>query len=675
MFSFRLNRGDPGTVLQSTGSVVISEILARKYFGRGNPVGEKINITLGQESNGYTISGVAAEVPSNSFLQFKLLMNIRELERLYGPAILTNENWPHVFTFIELRKAISPIKIKAGLPAFFADRFEPLIAERKSRGSWNPVGPTIILGLQRLRDIHLHSKGIEGSKENRLAKSYVLAGIGFLILLIACINFTNLSIGRTSTRTVEIGMRKLLGAGRKDLIHQFWSESILILFASLCCAFTAGILLLPLFNRLADKKLLINDILTLPNFALFIGAVVMIGLLTGLYPGVVLSRIQPVAIMKGFLKLGGRNVITRLLVAVQFTASIFLIVAALTLSKQIKFIHTKDLGYHREGVLVIGTLGNRNYEANAHIFNTFENEAENLPFIKSVSGCVFPLSEEIGDGKLVYEGKSITYNFTSVHYNFFNTMGIKFVAGKDFSRQYPDGIEPVIVTESFVEALEIRNPIGAMINPGTEIIGVVEDIHFWNLKQKIRPTIIRIDRRIGPRNLLVRIDTDDMGRAVAGLKTIWKKIHPDRPFQYTLEDQIFQGKYAEEKRWNGIAFYSSFFAIGISCMGLIGITMLAIGRRIKEIGVRRILGAPVRKICTLLIKEYIILVGVSNLIAWPLGYFFMSRWLNGYAYRTNMDAGIFLAAGFLNVAISMITIGLQVFKAASIDPVELLRSE
>ncbi len=675
MFSFDMIQGEAATALEKESAVVLTEGLAGKYFGRENPIGKILTITIGQVQKDFVVSGIAADVPSNSFVQFKMLMNINELVKIYGPPEWGSRNWTLAFTFIQLEKGISPQVIEAGLPAFFKQHFGPLIAERKSRGSWNEDGPTITLRLQSLKDIHFHSQGIEGPGENQASKSYILGGIGLLILFIACVNFTNLSIGRASTRTVEIGMRKILGAKRKSLIQQFWSESTLIVFIAMGLGLTAAILLLPLFNRLASKNILESEVLILPNLALFAAFTALLGVLAGIYPGMVLSRIPPACIFRRSLRFGGKTFLTRLLVMVQFSVSVFLVIATLVLSKQLNYILTKDLGYDREGVVVINTFERRDYKINHQIFTVFRTEAEGLPHIKEISGCVFPLSSEIGSGKLTFNDKRLDFNFTSVHYNFFNTMGIKIIAGGDFPLQYPPDSQPIIVTESFVKAYEIENPVGTLIDEGTKIIGVVEDIHFWNLKEDIKPTIILLDRRVGPRSLLVRIDTSDMGRAIGSLENIWKKAQPNKPFDYSFEDDIFLSKYAEERRWNGIVFFSSFFAILISCMGLFGITALAISRRVKEIGIRRILGAPVFNICRFLASEYLILVAASNLIAWPLGYYVMSKWLNGYAYRTHLDAGIFLLTGALTVIISMGTIGFWVFKAASADPVQSLRYE
>jgi len=440
-------------------------------------------------------------------------------------------------------------------------------------------------------------------------------------------------------------------------------------------AITAGLLLLPFFNNLCGKNILESEFLSLSNLTLFGGVSILIGLISGLYPGAVISRIQPAKIFQGFIRTGGKKNLTRLLILIQLSVSIFLVISTLVLSKQLKFIHTKDLGYQRKGILVINTFETRKYEINERIFNFFEAETEGLSYIKSLSGCVFPLSEEIGDAKLPYKGKRLPVNFASVHYNFFETMDIKFIDGRDFPRLYPQDIEPVIVTESLINAYDIENPIGTRLNPGTEIIGVVEDIHFWNLKEKIKPTIIRLDRRVGPRKLLVRIDPEDSEQAIASLKEIWKKVQPNKPFDYTFEDSIFRSKYAEEKRWNEIIFYSSLLAILISCMGLIGITLLTIGRKIKEIGIRKVLGASIWRIYSFLIREYMVLVGISNLIAWPAGYYFMNQWLKSYAYRTDIDIGIFFLAGFLTLFLSLGTIGFQVFKAASVNPSELLRDE
>jgi hypothetical protein len=339
------------------------------------------------------------------------------------------------------------------------------------------------------------------------------------------------------------------------------------------------------------------------------------------------------------------------------------------------FILSKDLGYDRKNVVVISTLERRDFDANREIFDVFEKEAAALPHIESVSGCVFPLSSEIGALKLTYNGLRLDCNFTSVHYNFFQTMGIGFLAGGDFPRRPPSEIDTVIVNESFVRAYRIENPVGTMITPGTRIVGVVEDFHFWTLKDTIRPTVIFFDRDTGPRNLLVRVGGSGNGRALAGLEKIWKSARPGLPFVYTFEDDLFREKYADEKRWSRIGLFASVFAVLISCMGLVGIIALTISRRVKEIGIRKVLGAPVHKICRLLTGEYLELVAISNLLAWPMGFYFMHRWLEKYAYRTDIDPRVFLLAGFIALIVSTATAGLWIIRAAAADPVETLRFE
>jgi putative ABC transport system permease protein len=678
MFSFNLIQGDPITVFDRESAVVLTTDLARKYFGNQDPMGKTLTVSIGEVRKDYLVTGLVEEVPSNTLLQFQMLMNIKELAKIYGPEEITNRNWSQVYTFIQLKEGVSSKAIEAGLPAFFEQYFGPLIEDRKGRGSWNEEGPTISLWLQDLKDIYLYSQGIEGATESRISISYVLGGLGLLILFIACINFTNLSIGRASSRMVEIGMRKILGAHRKNLIRQFWSEALLTVFFAMLIGLAAGTALLPLFNRLAMKNIQEADVFTLPNLVTFGVAVILLSVLAGLYPGMALSRILPQQIFRGNLKLGGKNILTRTLTIAQFSASIFLIIASLIVAKQVRYIFAKDLGYDREEVVVIKTFERRNYDINTQIFDIFEAETASLPYIKSVSGCVFPLSSEVGSGKLTYNDKRLDFDFTSVHYNFCETMGIRFIAGGDYSRQASPDIDPIIVNEAFIKAFEIENPIGTILfpkPPPTQIIGVVEDFHFWNLKQAIQPTLIMLDKRTGPRNLLVRIDSSDISRAISGLEKIWKKAQPNKPFDYRFEDAIFQQKYAEEKRWSGIVFFASFFAVLISCMGLVGITTLAISRRVKEVGIRRVLGAPILKICSLLSWEYLVLVSISNLIAWPLGYYFMRKWIEAYAYRTEIDLGIFLLAGFLSLAVALITIGFIVFRAASANPVESLRYE
>ena len=678
MFSFGLTQGDPDSVFAEKGAVVLTSSLAEKYFGAEDPMGKTLSISVGEVTKDYLVTGVAEDVPSNSSFRFQMLLNIMELTDIYGPDEITNRNWTQVFTFVQLRAGISPESIESRLPGFFEQNFGPLIEDRKGRGSWKEDGPTISLRLQSLKDVALFSQGIEGDTESRVIISYVLGGLGLLILTIACINFTNLAIGRSSYRVVEIGMRKLLGAHRRNLIRQFWSEAFLTVLFAMLIGSAVGVSLLPLFNRLALKNLQPADVFTPANLVLYVAAVFVLSLSAGLYPGLALSRVLPVQIFRGHLRIAGRSLLTRFLVVAQFSASIVLILFTLVVVKQVRYIFSKDMGYDREGVVVINTLERRSYDINSQIFNVFEAEARNLPHIKAVSGCVFPLSSEIGSGMLTFHDKRMEFNFTSVHYNFCETMGIRILAGGDFPRRHSSDIEPIIVNETFVKAYDIDNPIGTNItddSPASQIIGVVEDFHFWNLKQEIKPTIMFLSTRSGPRNLLVRIDMSDVSRAIGSLEKIWKKAQSNKPFVYSFEDEIFQKKYVEEKRWRGIVFFAAFFSVLISCMGLTGITTLAISRRVKEVGIRRVLGAPILRICGLLTWEYLALVGISNVIAWPLGYYVIRRWLEAYAYRVGIGPGAFLTAGLLSLMISLVTIGFLVFKAASADPIQSLRYE
>ena len=469
-------------------------------------------------------------------------------------------------------------------------------------------------------------------------------------------------------------MRKILGAGKKNIVHQFLSESIVILILSMTLGIILAVSLLPMFNRLAAKNLSVSGLLTLPHLLLFAGAALVVGILAGFYPGFVLSNIEAAKIIKGHMKLGGKNHLTRILIVVQFSASIFLIISTLTMAKQIKYINAKDLGYQKEGVVIVETL-ERDGEAE-RIYNLFKQKTESFAPVLKISGCAFPLGGPQGEGTLQYNDKRLKFRFSHVSHDYFATMGIKFVAGGDFPQTIPSDSNPIVVNELFVKSFEIDNPIGTKLSSSErpeQIVGVVEDYHYSNLHHEKEPVVHLYSPR--PFNILLRVSPENIAQTIENLRRVWNEIQTDKPFMYSFQDQLLENQYEEEKRWNAIVLSSAIFVVLITCMGLVGITTIITNRKIKEIGIRRVLGASAMKISRSLCADFVILTSISNFITWPLGFYFMNLWLKNYAYRTNMDIWIFSLAGILSVMFSLGTIGFLVYKAASSNPVDCLRYE
>ena len=674
LFSFRLLQGDEARVLASEDSIVLTQSTVLKYFQNQDPIGKTLTMTFGRKKKDFLVTGIVEDPPRNSTIGFDMLIRIENLALIRDRDALQSWTWPRSETYIQLKKGQAPTKIEAGFPAFVSFYFKKVIEERKARGNWNKEGETITFWLQSLPDIYLHSQAIAGSPGSHIKKSYILTGIGFLVLIIACINFTNLSIGNASTRTVEIGMRKILGADRKNIIRQFWSESIVILSLAMLLGMVFAALFLPLFNHLASKQIVMTDALSASNLLFFFALAGIIGILAGFYPGLILSKIEAIKIIKGHMKISGRSVLTRALILAQFSASIFLIIATLTMAKQITYINNKDLGFNKEGLMIIETL-EREDDAE-RVFNLFKQKAENLTSVRQISGCAFPIGGPQGEGTLQYNDIKLKFRFSQVNYDYFSTMGMKFLYGGDFPKPVPKDINPVVVNEMFVKSFEIDDPIGKKLDSSTrpaQIIGVVEDYHYRDLHHEKEPVIHFFGS--SPFNMLLRISSKNINQTIVNLKEIWQDIQIDKPFIYSFQDQILAERYEEEKRWNAIVLSSAVFVILITCMGLVGITTLITNRRIKEIGIRRVLGASIAKITNSMCRDYVILIAISNLISWPLGFYFMNLWLKDYAYRTHMDIGIFLLAGLLSVVISLGTIGFLIFKAASSNPVDCLRYE
>jgi putative ABC transport system permease protein len=672
LFSFNLLQGNRETVLSQDNSMVLTESMAKKYFIDEDPLGKILTITFGQRTKDFLISGLLEDIPSNSTLQYELFVNIQNTGLSRSPEILSSWVAPQSYTFIQLKDGVDTGIIENRLPSFIKQYMSGVIEERRGRGAWLEDGETIIFSLQNLKDMHLHSMQIGGGEGSDISKSMILAGIGLLVLLIAGINFTNLSIARTSKRAVEIGMRKVLGADRKNLFRQFWSESVLTVFISMLMGLMLAEIMISLFNRLADKNLSIIHFLTPFNLTAFTVFTLFVGLAAGTYPGLILSRFQPVETLSKRQKIQGINHLTRSLLIFQFCVSIFLIIATLTMAKQIRFINTKDLGFDRNGIVTISTQ-ERGHAEGERVVQHFRNLALNESEVVSASGCSYPFSQYPGIGNIEVNGIQGQFLFSSVYYDYAKTMGMKLVEGRDFSEEFHPG-NSIVVNQTFVSHFNIESPIGQEAG-GARIIGVIEDYNYMTLREQIEPVLHVFNDSGSLINVLVRISPQNLNRTLSLLEKSWKEIQPNKPFMYSFFDEDLALRYSEETKWNSIVFHSSFLAILITCMGLIGITGITINKRTKEIGIRKILGASIRQIVGLILSNFTALILISNGIALPIAYVVMTKWLQSFVYRINMDAGIFLLAGLISFFVAILTIIFQVLKAAMSNPVNSLRTE
>ncbi len=677
VFSFKLIYGSEDLALSTSNSIVLKKSAAEKYFGEKNPMGKTLLLTFGNKSKEFTVTGITEDIPSNSTIQFDFLINMENIGFIISPEALNRWNWIAVHTYLLLKDGADYRNTERQFPSFVKEHFAQEEERRKERSSWNKEGDTITFWLQNLKDIYFHSRLIDKNEFSNIKKSYILAGIGILILVIAVINFTNLSIGRASARVVEIGVRKTMGAGKRDLIRQYWSESVVIVAIASVTGIMLAVMLTPLFNSLSGKSLRIIDLFSPAGIAVFVFMIIITGIIAGSYPGIVFSRQQPVSVLQGKLIMGGKNILTRVLVIFQFSVSVFLLVSTLVLGKQINFINERDYGFERERIITIDTQDSDKQSAEK-LIDFFQARSALYDEIRNVSATVYALGKAEGGGTLEINGIRNFINFSNVYYNYLNTMGMELTDGRDFSRQVPADSNAVIVNRRFVDVFNIISPLGKTVDLGRskpKIIGIVEDFHYRSLKHKIEPVIHMFGSRRGMNHMLVNVSSGEMDRSISILKDIWKEIQPGKPLIYSFMDLDLKKKYQEEKRWSSIVLYSSILSIFVTCLGLVGITSITISKRIKEIGIRKVMGASVSRIGRLLTFDFLILILTGNLIACPMAYYFMNKWLQNFAYRVSIEADVFVTACILSIIASIITIGFQVYKAADRNPVESLRYE
>jgi putative ABC transport system permease protein len=677
MFSFKLERGDPQTVLINRDSVVLREEISRRYFGDENPIGKVLSIKMGSRFFDFAVSGVVRNIPQNSSITFDFLVPYDRVRDYIPESYLNQWTGLTTSTFIELQRDIPAAELESKFPSFVRKHLGEII-EKRAGGDLSAFQ----IELQPLQKIYLSTEGRSYyMASSNPIYSYILSGIALLILIIAAINYMNLAIARYTTRLREIGMRKVLGAGRKNLMHQFFGESIFFSFISLCMGIAFAELFLPAFNHFVGKKLAIGYFSHWTTMAFFIGLMFAVGLVSGSYPALFLSGFRPSEVLRSQLRITGKSRFSRWLVVVQFTLSVFLIISTIIMSHQLTYMKKKDLGIQGEQVIVISTQGS---PKGTQLVDRFRNILSSHHDILSVSGSCMALGNE---GTYAVSSVRAQNSKTMAHYffidhDFLKTVGVDIVKGRDFSKTYTsDPQESVIVNESLVNEMGWDTALGKQIRtfmgrrePLT-VIGVARDFHFESLHTQIRPAIFYIEPRNQLEFIYAKISSDDIPGTLRLLEDTWKQAAPNLPFMYTFLDEQFNKLYRAEERWSAIVSYASVFAIVISCLGLFGLSALAIARRTKEIGIRKVLGASVTGLARMVSVDFLKLVILANILAWPLAYYAMNRWLLSFAFRIDVKIWVFLLAAIISGGIAVLTLSYQAIKAAFADPVESLRYE
>jgi len=657
-----------------SSSIVLSESCARKYFGDTDPIGKTMTLISGDYKNDFVVSGVAEDPPPNSTVTFNLLINFESIRLFGGAESLTN--WTTLRmpckTYIQLYDGKSAETIEERYPEFakkyYAANFEREIY-RQFKDTPENIDP-ISFGLQRMRDIHF-DPGATGS--GGLTPVYILGGIAFIILFIAGINFVTLSIGNASKRFIELGIRKVVGAERRQLIQQYWSESVVLTGLAFIIGVGLACVFLPAFNRVTMKSLHASAVFSPLNVGVLILITLVLGLSVGSYPAMVLSRFHPVDIFRGKMKISGKNFFTRFLVILQFALSIFLIISTIVLGRQINFMVNQDLGFNKDNIVIVNNI-------NGEIFDRLKNRLSNISGIKGITGALASL-----DGKDSYylqfryrdkEYESVWFN--RIDENYFQTLEIGLLQGRDFSPEMQTDPYSVIVNETLINRFEITDPIGQRIElDGTffPIIGIVNDYHTYRKGIEIKPAVHIFSPSHRFQLMMIRMSSSEISRILADIQSAWKELQIDKPFSYSFLDKVIEAQYLKEKRWNKIVGYSSVLVVLVACLGVFGLTSITISRRTKEIGIRKVHGASEFNVLILLSRESVGWVLIANLIAWPVSEYAMHKWLQSYVYKISLSPIIFLMAALFMMLVVLLTTWIQTWKAVRSNPVDSLRYE
>jgi putative ABC transport system permease protein len=655
IFTFKFIEGNPSAALRYYDSVVITKGTARKYFGSSDPLGK--TIIIGNKKD-YTIRGVIQDVPNNSQIQFDFMVHFRARKsRLWYPY--------DVFTYVMLKKGIH---IKP-LPKLFTSYFKTNI---------NSYPENTSIGLIPLTKIHLSNIPHEIGRGTDPIYVYLFSAIGLLILIIACVNYMNLATARFSDRAKELGVRKLIGANRYQLVFQILGETFLISLIALILSLFLVEFILPVFNYIARAKILsLKSLTSLPFISVLFGVLILTTIISGYYPAFHLTK-YPLKhqFSRVFHFSNSQSVFRKSLVVFQFIIAISIILGSLIIEDQLIFIKNKSLGFHKNNILVI----NDNARALKSNYEAFKNNVMRYPDIKLVTSGEVPIvGKFINMPGLVKSNrkrqKPINLQVILVDYNYLKTIGIKILEGQPFlGTIYSNPHKKVIINQELVDQMGLKDPIGKKIKYLGEVVGVANNYNNYSLYQKIGPLAIMLNpgEHI---SLLVHFQAGHKNQVIQEVQKTWHEYVPNRPLLYSFLNNDLQNFYSSDQRLASIFLFFSILAILLACLGLFGLVAFSAEKRTKEIGIRKVNGASVWNIVQLLIKDFLILVGIGFFIAIPIAWYAMQRWLQNFAYHIHIGIGVFLLAGILAMVIALGTVSGQSIRAALMNPVESLRNE
>ena len=666
-FSLPLIEGQAATVLQQPYTAIIKNSIARKYFGNGSAIGKIITI---RDSVPITVSGVVDD-HYKSHVEFDVLLSWPTYAALGG----TSTEW---FTWDE--SCFVLLHPNANVEQ--AQKKISSISMRYNGDEYKNAGYNVGHSLKPVPDIYLYD---EQNGVSRAEKVYILGGIGIFILLLACINFVNLSTARQAERAKEVGVRKTIGAGYSSLIGHFITESIVLVFLSGLIAAGIVILMLPYVNHLTEKNISAGLLLHPYTIGLSVFFLLLTGLLSGWYPALLLARFRPVDTLKTQVVASGGNSIRKVLVVFQFSISLLLIISTIVASKQLKHMQQQELGFNSSQLMVVDLRKTPRAEFIEN-YASIKNELSSLASVQSVTGTAALPGRSGWDGQLVWAAgrpaeDAVTLEVIPVDHDYVKTLGLKIISGRDYSRQFStDETQGMLLNEAACKLLgwNAEEAVGKRISTsGADsgiVIGVLSDYHQHGLQQNIK-AIATFMAPYAYGYLGVKFKNVNLSQAVKQVESYWVKRFPGYPFEYTFLDEDFQQQYKAEQRMAVLFKVFSGIAILIACLGLFGLATFTAEKRKKEVGIRKVLGASVNSIVLLLSKEFLVLVGVALLIASPVAWYFMNGWLQDFAYRISIPVWVFFVAGILAITIALITVSFQALKAALSNPVKNLRTE
>ena len=659
-FTYEFIKGNPEKAITGMNSVVISESIAKKYFGDEDPIGKTL-LFFNKGGLG-TVSGVIKDPPLNSHIQFDIVIPFGDL---FGSGFQTNWGNYYYNGYVQL--------VHGTDPQIVIQKIEETLKKR-----FPDTEISIRIYLQALRDVHLKSDfdiDYKDSTSEINNNVYIFSLIAVFILLIACLNFVNLTTARSGTRAREIALRKISGASRARLISQFFGESIFIAIIAFILAFIIILFLLAIFNQLTGKSLDIEQILNIKTILIFLGIAFIAGIASGIYPALLLSSFEPLRVLKGEVQSNSKKSgFRKILVLVQFSISIILIISVFIVQRQLEYVRKKELGYDKKNLIYFPVRGDwKNYYSPLRDKLLQESNVQNVAISSDI-----PLNTIHLWSGLDWEGKdpddNTLMNFYTVDYNLIPSLGIRFTKGRNFALS-SDSIN-YIINETAARIMGMDEPLNQWFSLNETrgvIIGIVKDFNFKSLRTKVEPLVFRIGEYYN--YILIRIKNENVQNSIFRINAIWDELNPDYPFEYHFLDDDYEQLYIPEIRLGRLFNYFTFLAIFISCLGLLGLVSFMAQQRTKEIGIRKVLGSSVTGIIRLLSMEFTKWVILANIIAIPLGWIFMSKWLENFAYRTNMPWWIFVSAAGLVLLTALITISFQSYQSAIANPADSIRQE